>query len=663
MKKILLKKTTLNEQEQQRSTAHYSIRYADELNSAQLDAVLHTTGAALVVAGAGSGKTRTLVYRVARLIEDGIDPRTILLLTFTRKSSAEMLRRASSILDGRCAQVSGGTFHSFAHSVLRRMGTLIGVQSNFSVIDSSDAEDVVNLVRAKVVDPQKAKRFPKKTTLHAIFSMMVNRQITLSDVLATEYPNYVNDEAEIVRVGELYQQYKRRSNLLDYDDLLVYLLKLCQEHASARQELERQYRHIMIDEYQDTNALQHAIVRHIAGQKENIMAVGDDAQSIYGFRGARFENIMEFPQSFRQCRIIKLEENYRSTQPILAVTNYVISRATVRHEKELYSRRSGADFPMLVRTATERQQSALVVQQILEFREMGIALEDMAVLFRSGFHAFDLEVELANANIPFQKFGGFKFIETAHIKDIIAHLRLLVNPGDMVSWNRVLLLLDGVGPRTANTIIEALQNNTINIEYHTSLSTLTRGNEAITHLFRTLQKLRGSEQTLEELLWELLAYYRPILKKKHDDYEKRLKDIEAFAGISARYSGVQELLNEIAIDPPVESIDDITQPDSDDEYLTLSTIHSAKGLEWKVVFLIWATDGRFPSMKALQTAEKLEEERRLMYVALTRAQDHLIITYPMNIFDRESGMVLSEVSRFLNGMPDELIERFAVVEE
>ncbi len=318
---------------------------------------------------------------------------------------------------------------------------------------------------------------------------------------------------------------------------------------------------------------------------------------------------------------------------------------------------------MLVRTATERQQSALVVQQILEFREMGIALEDMAVLFRSGFHAFDLEVELANANIPFQKFGGFKFIETAHIKDIIAHLRLLVNPGDMVSWNRVLLLLDGVGPRTANTIIEALQNNTINIEYHTSLSTLTRGNEAITHLFRTLQKLRGSEQTLEELLWELLAYYRPILKKKHDDYEKRLKDIEAFAGISARYSGVQELLNEIAIDPPVESIDDITQPDSDDEYLTLSTIHSAKGLEWKVVFLIWATDGRFPSMKALQTAEKLEEERRLMYVALTRAQDHLIITYPMNIFDRESGMVLSEVSRFLNGMPDELIERFAVVEE
>jgi DNA helicase-2/ATP-dependent DNA helicase PcrA len=663
MKKIFLKKTDISTEHIPPSKTQYVLRYADELNTAQLDAVMHTTGAALVIAGAGSGKTRTLVYRVARLIEDGIDPRSILLLTFTRKSSAEMLRRSATLLDGRCSMVSGGTFHSFAHGVLRRMSKLIGIQPNFSVIDSADAEDVVSLVRSKVIDVQKAKRFPKKNTLFAMVSSMVNRQISLADVLATEYPNYADDEPLIARIAELYYEYKRRSNLMDYDDLLVSLLRLCKEVPAARHELERMYQHIMIDEYQDTNALQHAIVRHIAGTRENVMVVGDDAQSIYGFRGARFENIMEFPASFQRCRIIKLEENYRSTQPILALTNAVIERATVRHEKELYSRRSGGDFPMLIRTGNERQQSAVVVQQILELREQGIPLEKIAVLFRSGFHAFDLEVELGKANIPFQKFGGFKFIETAHIKDIIAHIRVLVNPNDMVSWNRVLLLLEGVGPRTASSIMDALQTGSMSITHSAEISGITRGNESVTMLFRTLSRLRESTQTAEEIVWQVVEYYRPILKKKYDDYSKRLKDVEAFCALAVRATTLQEFLNEIAIDPPVETVDEITQPDRDDEFLTLSTIHSAKGLEWKVVFLIWATDGRFPGLKAMQTPEKLEEERRLMYVALTRAQDSLSIVYPVNIFDRESGMMLSDVSRFLAGIPDEVVERFTVVEE
>jgi DNA helicase-2/ATP-dependent DNA helicase PcrA len=688
MKKILLKKTSA--EAHSTPSRNYTIRYGDELNAAQLEAVMHDTGAALIIAGAGTGKTRTLIYRVARLIEDGVQPETILLLTFTRKSASEMLRRATHLLDGRCEAVSGGTFHSFAHSVLRRSGRVLeamGYGANFSVIDQSDAEDVVNLLRAQVTgqkdDGKKSdkklgekadgfdankRRFPRKQALYDIFSTSANCQKPLELVVKDDYPQYEQETPTIQRLHGMYADYKRRYNLMDYDDLLVRFLELCKANAEFRRGLQARYRYIMVDEYQDTNQLQHDLVMQLAGHHENVMAVGDDAQSIYSFRGANFENIMHFPDSFRHCAVIKLEENFRSTQPILSLTNEIISRAAVGYTKELYSRKSGSELPAIVRTANEQQQSLLIVQQVLELREQGTPLAEIAVLVRSGFHSFDLELELNRANIPYQKFGGFKFVETAHIKDIIAHLRVIANPRDAVSWNRILLLLEGVGPRTAARVIDALTEGVIALDDAQKLNAVAKGDENIRRLFTVLAQATANTQaskmeSVGEIAWHIIEYYRPLLKKKYDDYKKRLKDIETFGGIAERYRSITSLLSDMAIEPPVESVEDVSPSGTEDEFLTISTIHSAKGLEWGVVFVPWVLDGRFPPVRSFDTPDNIEEERRLMYVACTRAKERLYLTYPINIFDRESGMVLGKVSRFIEGIPEAFADYFQVSEE
>jgi DNA helicase-2/ATP-dependent DNA helicase PcrA len=665
VKKLILKKTPFDAASG-KSAQIYKIAYAEELNEAQLDAVMHDTGAVLVVAGAGTGKTRTLVYRVARLIEDGVEPASILLLTFTRKSAAEMLRRATQLLDGRCEAVSGGTFHSFAHGYLRRSPrhlAALGFDNNFSILDQSDGEDVVNLLRAQALGSDKKRRFPRKNTLFAMFSAVANRQKPLELIIHDEYPQFEDDAPAIKQLRDLYEAYKRKHNLMDYDDLLVVFLELLRSNAEIRRDVQQKYRYVMVDEYQDTNPIQHEIVLQLAAIHENVMAVGDDAQSIYSFRGANFENIMHFPDSFRNCRIITLEENFRSTQPILSLTNEIIRRATHRYDKELYSRKSGSAFPMIVQCDNEAQQSQFLVQQILEYREEGLPLDDIAVLVRSGFHSFDLEVELNRANIPYQKFGGFKFIETSHIKDIIAHLRVLANPKDAVSWNRILLLLEGVGPRTAMKVIDAIVSGTVTLETAQNLNDIARGDEQIRRLFSLLARLNEGTLTPSEQAWQIIDHYRPLMKKKYDDYKKRLKDIETFGGITERYRSVNALLADMAIDPPTESVEDIAATGTEDEFLTLSTIHSAKGLEWGVVFMIWALDGRFPPVRAFDGEEQLEEERRLFYVACTRAKERLCIAYPINIFDRESGSVLGKVSRFLDGIPEELAERYFLASE
>jgi DNA helicase-2/ATP-dependent DNA helicase PcrA len=682
MKKILLKRTTA--EEAAKPLRSYTIRYADELNAAQLEAVMHDTGAALIIAGAGTGKTRTLIYRLARLIEDGIQPATILLLTFTRKSAAEMLRRATHLLDGRCEAVSGGTFHSFAHSVLRRSGRMLeamGYGANFSVIDQSDAEDVVNLLRAQVTGQKddgktsekksekkgetdaSKRRFPRKQALYDMFSTSANCQKPLELVIKNEYPQYEQETPTIQRLHDTYAAYKRRYNLMDYDDLLVRFLDLCKANPEFRRDLQARYRYIMVDEYQDTNQLQHDIVLQLAGHHENVMAVGDDAQSIYSFRGANFENIMKFPDSFRHCAVIKLEENFRSTQPILSLTNEIISRAAVGYSKELHSRKSGSELPAIIRTDNEQQQSLLIVQQVLELREQGVPLAEIAVLVRSGFHSFDLELELNRANIPYQKFGGFKFVETAHIKDIIAHLRVIANPRDAVSWNRILLLLEGVGPRTASRVIDALTEGVIALDNAHNLNAIAKGDENIRRLFAVLAQATANMQNVGEIAWQIIEYYRPLLKKKYDDYKKRLKDIETFGGIAERYRSITSLLSDMAIDPPVESVEDVSPSGTENEFLTISTIHSAKGLEWGVVFVPWVLDGRFPPVRAFDTPDSIEEERRLMYVACTRAKERLYLIYPMNIFDRESGMVLGKVSRFIEGISEAFADYFQVSEE
>jgi DNA helicase-2/ATP-dependent DNA helicase PcrA len=413
----------------------------------------------------------------------------------------------------------------------------------------------------------------------------------------------------------------------------------------------------MIDEYQDTNKLQHEIVRLLSGEKENIVAVGDDAQSIYRFRGADFRNIMKFPESFSQCQVITLEQNYRSTQPILDVGNAILESALWKYDKQLFTRRSGGDTPAIIRADNEEQQSQFIVQQIMDLREEGISLEDMAILFRSGFHSFDMEIALQKANIPFMKYGGLQFIESAHIKDVIAFLRVAINPKDPVSWNRILLLIEGIGPKSSARIIDQIFTQQITLDDTTNLHAPSKSMDTVQSLCSLIIRLQDDTKSVEEQVHAIMQFYRPLLKLNYDDGVKRQKDLDVFCDIAARYRSISSFLTDVALDPPTESIDDIHAPDKEEELLTLSTIHSAKGLEWKVVFVINALEGRFPPARAYDSPEALEEERRLMYVACTRAKDMLFVTYPINMYDRESGIVLSSPSQFLEPTFDK-VERY-----
>ena len=435
---------------------NFKIKYAELLNPAQLAAVTHRDGPLLVVAGAGSGKTRTLIYRVARLIESGVPPGAILLLTFTRRAAQEMLRRAEQLVGDRAGAVAGGTFHSFANNVLRRMGAPMGLKPNFTILDRSDMEDVINLLRTRMGLGSRERRFPKKSTIAEAISMARNKRRALEEEIEIDFPHLGEHQTEILELAKNYESYKRERGLLDYDDLLYRLAELLEQYENVRRRLSDSYRYIMIDEYQDTNLIQAELVRLLAMNHRNVMAVGDDAQSIYSFRGANFRNIMDFPTIFPGAKIVKLEENYRSIQGILDVANDVISRAGEKYTKALFTQREGGFRPFLVRAQDEHMQSRFVAQRILELREEGVELSEIAVLFRSSFHSFDLELELQRRDIPFIKRGGFKFIETAHIKDVLAHLRVIANPADAVSWLRVLTLVKGIGHRTAERTIDAL---------------------------------------------------------------------------------------------------------------------------------------------------------------------------------------------------------------
>jgi DNA helicase-2/ATP-dependent DNA helicase PcrA len=640
----------------------YKIDYVSDLNPAQYEAVMHNNGPALVIAGAGTGKTRTLIYRVARLVEDGVPPESILLLTFTRKAAAEMLRRAASLLDGRCEKVSGGTFHSFAVKVLRVYSKQIGYEQNFTVLDASDSADVINLIRTQMKFDAAKKRFPRKETLSRVFNLVVNRRETIEDVIVDEYPYYMDFIDEVQQLFDGFNAYKKRYNMMDYDDMLTGLLNLLKEHENVRNVLNNKYKYVMVDEYQDTNKLQHEIVKYLSGKKQNILAVGDDAQSIYSFRGAEFKNIMEFPNIFENCKVYKIEENYRSVDPLLKLTNRVIEAAAFKYEKELFTRRTEGDLPMVISCQNERQQSLFIAQQVLELREEGIELEDIAVLFRSGFLSFDLEIELAKANIPYLKFGGMKFIETAHIKDVLSYFKVLHNPNDAISWHRILLLLDGVGPRTAEKVITTITNSKKPFSDDLASGFHGKSGDKLKDLFKFLSEIKGRKVSIGEKAELISNSYKPVMKTKYDDWQKRWKDIEMFISIAERYSSLNEFLSDMAIDPPYESVLDLEPESKEEEFLTLSTVHSAKGLEWRAVFIIWALDGRFPSTKAIETLESIEEERRLFYVACTRAKEYLYITYPINIFDRESGMVLSKPSRFIDGISEDILDKYMLDE-
>ncbi len=646
VKKYVLKK--------QDTKAQYKINYEKELNPAQLEAVKVKNGSVLVIAGAGSGKTKTLTFRVARLIESGVKPENILLLTFTKKAADEMLNRAVMILDSRCEKVAGGTFHSFANYILRKYSNFLELRNNFTIIDRADAEDVVNHLRASVIGKQE-KRFPKKGTILDIYSKAINKNMTAQDVIESEYNQFSHCIEKINEISKQYVAYKRQNSLLDYDDLLLYLKILLQSNDDVRKKLSNQYKYIMIDEYQDTNSLQADIIKLLASEHNNVMAVGDDSQSIYSFRGANFRNILDFPNIFPDTKIIKLEQNYRSSQNILALTNEIIKKAKEKYTKNLFSDIEFPEKPALVCMNDMQTEAEFIAQRVLELQEEDISLNDMAVLCRSARMTYNLEIELAKRAVPYKKFGGLKFIETAHIKDVIAHLRVILNPQDIISLNRILLLLNGVGNQTAMKLLPMLTTEKAETE---KLMLPAKSADSIKKLFQTLENQRKNLLKPSEIVEKILAYYEPILIDKYDDYTKRLKDLEHFLYLSSQYSSLEDFLSDLALEPPDSSVSEVEDGAQKDEYLTLSTIHSAKGLEWKAVFIIGAVDGRFPSVYSFNSEEELDEELRLMYVAATRAKSYLYITYPIDMFDYSTGMVLSKPSRFLDGISEDILERW-----
>jgi DNA helicase-2/ATP-dependent DNA helicase PcrA len=646
---------------------NFRIRYAEVLNAQQLAAVRHRDGPLLVVAGAGSGKTRTLIYRVARLIESGVPPGAILLLTFTRRAAQEMLRRVEQLVGDRGGQVSGGTFHSFANLTLRRFGSAIGLKPNYTILDRSDMEDVINLLRTRMGLASKERRFPKKSAIAEAISMARNKNRELALELETDFAHLLDHQDQILTLAAQYDAYKRERALLDYDDLLFRLADLLGLNEIARR-LSETYRYVMIDEYQDTNPIQAELARLLAAAHRNVMAVGDDAQSIYSFRGANFRNIMDFPSLFEGARIIKLEENYRSLQGILDVANEVISRASEKYAKALFTQRRGETRPMLVRAADEHMQSRFVAQRILELREEGVALNEIAVLFRSSFHSFDLELELQRRDLPFIKRGGFKFIETAHVKDVLAHLRVIANPTDAVSWMRALTLVSGVGNRRAERLIEEIIGAPAP-EHAITAAIAKSGVKAQTaatgcaRLAALLSGLRNGGARPADQLANVIEYYLPIMREAYpDDFPKRERDLEHFQNLAERYRSLESMLADMALEPPNDSIGDVLAVEPEEGYLTLSTIHSAKGLEWRVVFLIWAADGRFPGPMSVRP-EDLEEERRLMYVASTRARDELYISYPIFMIDRALGHVMGRASRFLEDIDPAVLPTAMLREE
>ena len=450
-KKYVLKKRTPE-------IKNYKVNYADDLNEKQLETVMFNDGALLVIAGAGSGKTKTLTYRVARLIEDGTPPNNILLLTFTKKAAHEMLSRASMVLDERCEKVAGGTFHSFANIILRKYASALKLKNNFTIMDKSDCEDIINHITAQMF-PKKEKRFPKKSTILEMYSKSVNKVIPVKKVIKEEFPQFEHCEDKIIEIHKNYVAYKRENSILDYDDLLVYLKILLENNDALRGKISGEYRYIMVDEYQDTNTLQADIVKLLASVHGNIMAVGDDAQSIYSFRGANYKNIFDFPKLFKDTKIIKLEQNYRSTQNILKLANLIIGRAKEKYDKELFSQIESPVKPALICAKNTQMEADFICQRILELLDEDVPLSDICVLARNARMSYSLEIELSKRSIPFMKFGGPKFMETAHIKDVLSHLRVLVNPDDVISMTRILLLLRGIGNSAVNNILPVIKGN------------------------------------------------------------------------------------------------------------------------------------------------------------------------------------------------------------
>jgi DNA helicase-2/ATP-dependent DNA helicase PcrA len=621
--------------------------YLARLNPAQRLAVEHgegnetANGPLLVIAGAGSGKTNTLAYRVAHLIAQGADPGAILLLTFSRRAADEMARRAERIVRQLAATRPrlaaaklgwSGTFHSVGARLLREYAGRIGLDPGFTIHDREDAGDLMNLVRHELGLSAKTKRFPLKNTCLAIYSAAVNTLSPLEEVLQRRFPWCTEWKDDLKRLFLGYVEAKQQQHVLDYDDLLLYWAQMVGEAALAA-EIGARFSHVLVDEYQDTNALQASILLALKPDGRGLTVVGDDAQSIYAFRGATVRNILDFPMHFTPpAKKITLERNYRSTQPILAAANGVIGLAAERYSKELWSDRASGERPQLVTVRDEADQAAMVVEDVLARREMGIKLKAQAVLFRSSHHSATLEVELVRRNIPFVKFGGLKFLESAHVKDVLSVLRWIENPRDRVAGFRVLQLLPGIGPKTSAQVLDnlaAAQDVMMGLRESRVPPAAAEGWQDFLEL---VENLRHGAVPWPAEFETLCRWYAVHLERLHEDAQIRRLDIEQLEKIAATYPSRQRFLTELTLDPPDATSGESGAPLRDEDYLILSTIHSAKGQEWNSVTLLNAVDGCLPSDLATGSAAEIEEERRLLYVAMTRAKDNLQIVVPQRFF-------------------------------
>jgi DNA helicase-2/ATP-dependent DNA helicase PcrA len=680
----------------QRAPASTSIHvdYAAELNQQQFAAVTAPPGPLLVIAGAGSGKTRTLTYRVAYLLENGIDPRNILLLTFTNKAAREMLGRVANLLPVDASGLWGGTFHSVGNRILRRHGSALGYSSGFTIMDREDQRDLIDAVVGGAGINPKQIRFPKGDVLAEIFSFVVNTEKPLEELLAEKFPYFLPLLDKIQDVQERYEKKKRATNSMDFDDLLQKTLSMFQQHERIAEIYRGQFQFILVDEYQDTNKIQADLVDLLARDHHNVMVVGDDAQSIYSWRGANFQNILEFPKRYPDAQVFKIEMNYRSVPEILEVANAAIAANIQQFRKHLSAtRESQALKPALVALNDGAEQAQFVAQRILELRDENVDLNEIAVLYRAHYHAVELQLELSRRGIPYQITSGIRFFEQAHIKDVTAFVRFVANPRDEVAFKRMVKLLPGIGNRTAENLWRNWENSLAAVAagvdrgagttsapagvsdpgYNTGLgynfgerlrklAVPAKSKKSWEQLAHTLDEIApaGQPNMPSEMITSVVeAIYDDYAKVNFTNYELRSEDLNQLAIFARQFKDVHEFLSQLALISNVDAEAAPTQV-SEKEAVNLSSVHQAKGLEFHTVFVIWLTDGMFPSNRSLDTRDALEEERRLFYVAITRARDELYLTYPQLRLSGGYGDVFQRPSRFLQEIPNDLVEDWQV---
>lgn len=636
--------------------------WLSSLNPQQLAAVTHADGPLLVVAGAGTGKTRTLAYRVAYLLSAGVQPEDVLLLTFTRRAADEMRKRAAAVTMFPMAahRVWAGTFHGMANRLLRIYGHSAGLPPDFTILDRSDTEDLLDVVRNEMSLSTTKRRFPRKRTCLEIYSRRVNGDQDLEHVLQKYFPWCEEWHDQLKALFLAFVERKQKLALLDYDDLLLYWSFLLEDQRVVEIVGDR-FEHILVDEYQDTNRIQARILSAMRRNRANITVVGDDAQSIYSFRSATVQNMLEFPSQFPGTTIVRLEENYRSVQSILETANRVITQTSQGYSKRLCASRSGSQRPMLITCADEEVESADVIDRVLEHREQGILLRDQAVLFRAASHSTSLELALSRRKIPFRKYGGLRFLEATHVKDLVCLLRLAVNPRDEVAWFRVLQLLVGVGPVTASFAIDHLGQGEFAPAALNTFRFPPSAIEGAVELAGLLGDLTTEKQCSPSVMIERARlFYAPILERSHDNPQARIADIDHLAQLAENTRSTSSFLADLVLDPPASTGDLAGRPVLDEDWLVLSTIHSSKGLEWGAVYLIHAADGCLPSDMATGSADEIDEEARLTYVAMTRARDFLYVLWPMRFFHSPAsvsdGHVYAQRSRFLTNEVVESME-------